>query len=66
MASVPRTGPGTRDMNAHFHPVSAAISGTIQMLTMVSRKPPEVCTVSAVPTWARGLYSETSAENWAE
>ncbi len=33
---------------------------------MVSRKPIEVCSVSAVPTAWRGATSVTSVLNWAE
>ena len=47
-------------------PEAAATSGSSRMLTIVSRKPAQVCSVSAVPTCVRGLYSATSAENCAE
>ena len=46
--------------------MSAANHGNSRMLTIVSRKPTEVCSVRAVPTWVRTLYSVTSAENCAE
>src|SRR4051794_13068159 len=36
------------------------------MLTIVSRNPALVCSVSAVPTCVRGVCSVTSAENCAE
>ncbi len=36
------------------------------MLTIVNRNPALVCSVSAVPTWVRGVCSLTSAENCAE
>ena len=42
------------------------MTGTSRMLAIVSRKPALVCSVRAVPTCVRGLYSLTSAENCAE
>jgi len=50
IASVPSVGPGTSSRNAHRQPTTDAIMGISRMVTMVSRNPAHICTVSAVPT----------------
>src|SRR5262249_47561113 len=66
IAHVPSIGPGARTRNAVRQPNAAASSGTIRMLAIVRRNPALTCSVSAVPTWVRGLFSAISAENCAE
>src|SRR5205823_3546096 len=66
IAHAPSRGPGTRNTKAHCQPASSLIGGTSRMLTIVNRNPALVCSVSAVPTWVRGVYSVTRAENCAE
>ena len=52
--------------NAQCQPTRDATAGSSRMLTIVSRNPRQICSVSAVPTCVLGLNSETSAENCAE
>ena len=66
MAAMPNTGPTARIANAHCQPTRATAGGMIWIVAMVSRKPSEVCSVSAVPTACGGTLSVTSTENCAE
>ena len=66
IAAMPKAGPSARTGNAQRQPAAAAIAGTIWMVAIVSRKPSEVCSVSAVPTACGGATSVTSALNCAE
>ena len=63
---MPSSGPGTSSSEAQRQPASDATRGSSSIVTMVSRKPRQVCRVSAVPTYSTGEYSLTSAENCAE
>jgi hypothetical protein len=51
--------------NAHRQPTDAASAGTSWMVTAVSAKPSDVCSVSAVPTASGGTLSVTSTLNCA-
>jgi hypothetical protein len=66
IAMIPSAGPSASTGKAHCHPATATIAGTAWMVTMVSRKPSEVWSVSAVPTAWLGATSVTMALNWAE
>jgi len=50
IATVPSTGPGTSSRNAHCQPIMAAMTGSNRIVAIVSRNPPHICSVSAVPT----------------
>ena len=66
MAARPASGPSASTQAAYCHPTLVARRGKRSIVTMVSRKPSEVCSVSAVPVASTGARSLTSAENCAE
>ena len=66
MTAIPRSGPIARTGNAQRQPIEPAISGTHWIVIVVSRKPNEVWSVSAVPTACGGAESATMALNCAE
>ena len=66
IAAMPATGPSASIGNAHRHPTTPTTGGTSWMDTIVSKKPSDVCTVSAVPTACGGTASVTSVLNCAE
>src|SRR6185436_9613458 len=59
-------GPMASGANARSHPQVVAQTGTSRIVTIVSRNPRQVWSVSAVPTYSWGATSVTSAENCAE
>ena len=52
---TPTNGPTASTASAHRHPSASASIGTSWMLAMVSRKPSDVCSASAVPTACGGV-----------
>ena len=50
IATIPSSGPGTSSSDAHRQPTIAADRGSSSIVTIVSRNPRQVCSVSAVPT----------------
>ena len=50
MLQIPHTGPAARKANAHCQPNAPTIAGTAWIVTMVTRKPSEVCNIKAVPS----------------
>ena len=65
MLTMPKTGPGASATSAHDQPTRAVSQGTMRIVSMVSRNPMQVCTVSAVPTCDGSDSSLTAAENCA-
>ena len=50
IASGAENGPGARQRERPGQPTRAAAAGSSRMLTIVSRNPAQICSVSAVPT----------------
>src|SRR5688572_19837679 len=65
MVRIPNAGPSANSGNANFQPTMATMGGTSWMEIVVSRKPTDVCSVSAVPTACGGTTLVTSVENCA-
>src|SRR5262245_36191518 len=66
MTAIPAAGPSASTGKAQRQPNDWTIPGTSWIVTMVSRKPSEVWSVSAVPTAWGGAASVTIALNCAE